>query len=430
MSFLILEFLPWMLSSVGMEPVLANIWLTAAGAAEGVIQKEIEWRSAKRQKTGIGSARRVTGSAPAGEGFPQIVGSDPFHRVTGSAPGQSTVIRIPQRITFPNNNMSDNVSPLVKAYITVNKKVKETMGEYVYHYRADNFTQSSLEGQKAVNTVAFFGTSSQWTINTGAAVNALQSPVAWLSLNPAVGIPAGTRYAALLEAKDNEFALEYMTNIFEFVNLGNTPAICELIAYKAKKQNTDAVTALQLDSYSDLIALPDTALVIPAAGIQPTAANFGGATSLLPWAADGADVRSLNMHYGKLDGWKFQLPSGGRLILKIGVNFNMIGNKNDLADELFYPKGSLQYTFSNFGAPVETTAVGSGGPGVGQVTHAVSKVGCVVTSMLKFKCLLDKTGAGDKRYTAFYNLAANNAAGTETFMDTDVNDTSVVKIVP
>jgi len=172
-------------------------------------------------------------------------------------------------------------------------------------------------------------------------------------------------------------------------------------------------------------AAPDAAFQLPASadadGIY-TAAGITATGESLPWAINHPDTKGFNNVFGKVKDWKFQLPAGGRLCLKIGIKMGMVGSRSELvlASGTFplRPQGSIVSTFSCFGAPV--LSLTNELP-----THAHTKVGIIVTSMLKFRHT-DVKVAADKRFTQFTGLAANNAITTERFLDTDLDEVSLV----
>jgi len=415
MSFIIVDALPAFLGYMGFDSFLTNVWVTAAGIGEQIVQGRITDYYAQSKR------RKLTH-----DGRPEILGSGTD--VIGSRVSRITRIEditdIPELLS-PIKSMSDNAAVMVKDFIEVGKAKHEVVGGPVNHYRVDNFTGVSAEGRESNLVVGTMGTKSHWDTNTPGSNTQATTAVAWLDLNPAQGRPEGMRYVDSQRPQDDALLLEYITQIFEFVNLGNTPAFCELTAYKCKNHTADTVVTNIGTAFTSLIAPPDADLAFPAAAVAPTGAlNFGAANIQLPWGTKYPPVSVVTSNYGKLKCWPFQLPAGGRLVLKVGVKMNMLGNRTDLADSGQYVKGSLQYLFSNFGSAVQTTATGSA---EGKIVHSSSKVGCIVTSMLKFRTLLAHEGPRDKRYTAFYNVAANNAIGAEEFMDTDINAESIVK---
>jgi len=381
--------------------------------------------SAKTMTRYMGHAKQAYGYANQAYGI--------YRTVTGSRPNKRPRTEQASRGPLPKSGSdetgSDNVARVRTGYIQVNALKKELVGDPIRHYRADNFVLQSIEGGEAYEEVLAVGTYSQWITSTAGAVNYGQSPRNWLSLNPGQGIAAGEHYTVTTRPREDALCLQYLTHTFEFVNMGNTPCFVELAAFKIKQSQQIEAVANLTAAYTATLAAPDIPLLFPAAGAAPTGAlNYSIQNVGLPWLTHHPDLDQWRSNYGKLDSWDFQLAAGGRYVLKVHVKMNLIGDRMDLVDGAFnYPKGTLVYTCSSFGSPVKSSSAGQ--PSTGNIVRSQSKVGCIVTSMMNFRCLKDDVLVRDKRYTAFYNLAANNTLAQEEHMDTDTNAEVIGQLV-
>jgi len=416
-------FVPFVASgfaAYGIELTLAGS--TLLGGVGTLVDHLYENHQHANEYTGyIGSAHNVVGSS---------------HRLTGSKRKAEDPIsndRKRQKIdngasvedSSPNSKMSDNVIPLVSDNVVINNSRRKLHGDPINHYRSLPYICDGDEGEEKIIALGSLGTTQQWTVSQVGLQNDVSTPRRWLDLDPNQGVAAGQYYTARGTTMDHELVLDYVTQIFEFTNFANVPAFCHLNMYKVKEANATDPILLGSLQFESIRAAPDAAFQLPAAadadGIY-TAAGITATGESLPWAINHPDTKGFNNVFGKVKDWKFQLPAGGRLCLKIGIKMGMVGSRSELvlASGTFSlrPQGSIVSTFSCFGAPV--LSLTNELP-----THAHTKVGIIVTSMLKFRHT-DVKVAADKRFTQFTGLAANNAITTERFLDTDLDEVSLV----
>lgn len=382
-----------------------------------------------------GSNKRVTGSNPGGYPLPRKesegpakgpVFIPPFPRIP-KPPKRKQPEDTPQSLL---NEMSDNIAPQVKVNLTVSTTNKRFIGEPIHHSTVFQAVAQSAEGRSSTVEFGALGAREQWNTNTAGTPTHFQSPVRWLNLNPGQGRAAGLRYTAQQATNDDELYLTHVTQIMEFVNLGNTPAFCELLAFKCKNDTSFTPEQTLALAYADLPTGPDTTQVYPAALAVPTAAaNFGSVLDDLPYVSHAPDIEQLKKFWKKLDSWKFQLAGGGRLVMNISVEMNMRGNEQELNQALTLTlcKNMLCYNLVVFGSPVLSTV-----PAVVGLTNTMvrsqAKVGVIISTKMKFRMTEEKQGTRSKQMTNYFGTGANNTLTNEQFMDTDQNAESDVKI--
>lgn len=369
------------------------------------------------------------GSAPSGTFENPIIGSaqaiEQAHRK--KEPGPPTQTELEEEDDSSSENMSDNIVKLFKDKLFVSPKRHQLVGGGIHHYRNDQYVTTSAEGRVQNEEILRVGVSTQWSAGAAGATRpaAGTSAVAWYNLNPAQGIPAGVRYTAATAPSVDAFFLKHVNCYVELTNLGNIPTYLTLRAFRCKDATAGSPIQYSTNSYALNIASPDLLLTMPAATTLPVfATNYGVPgtvedTNQIPWlpfTAPGHPAADFKSKWDQLKKWNFQLPAGGRLNLHLSIAMNLFANEALTSDPSHYMKGALSLIMTHHGSPslTEATTV------TGEMVHSGSKIGTIVTQVLDFSCVEDKLSK-DERYTAMYNLAANNTIATERHMDVDLN---------
>jgi len=316
---------------------------------------------------------------------------------------------------------SDNVVSMVRYSLKVNRPVK-TIGFKTHHYRNDSIVSLGTEGVVVEDYLAIIGTAAQWTTDVVGTPTLGQSAKGWFSLNPIQGLPAGVRYGALTKPSLDAFVLQHVTLTMEIVNLADHP--CHIIVdfHKCTDSTTFLPGQWQDNEYIAPITAPDVAVALPAVNTAPTVAlNFGASNGLLPWIKrdPGNNVSAVKDYWKVLTAKKFQLASGARRTIRVSIAMNMKMDSTTAAGVGTYLQGSLVCRLRHFGcAMLLKDDLGAGV--AGKMVHSISKIGCLTTQDLTFRNTTEQLSR-QERYTAMYNIPANNVFGKEIFLDTDMN---------
>jgi len=356
----------------------------------------------------------------------QIFGSRPFpglaHRLGLGGSGSSTRTLTNDRKESASDGVgSDNVVTMVHFSLKVARPVK-MIGFKTHHYRNDSVVSTSTEGLVAEDYLAVIGTAAQWNTDVVGTPTIGQSAKGWFSLNPIQGLPAGVRYGALTKPSLDAFVLQHVTLTLEIVNLSDHPSHIIVDFHKCTDPTTFLPGPWQDNEYIAPITAPDVAIVLPAIGVAPTVAlNFGASNGLLPWIKrdPGNNVAAVKDYWKPLKSKKFQLASGARRTLRVSIAMNMKMDSTTSGQGLTYLSGCLVARLRHFGCALllkDDLAVGV----AGKMVHSISKIGCLTTQDLTFRNTTEQLSK-QERYTAMYNIPANNLVSKELFMDTDQN---------
>jgi len=364
----------------------------------------------------------------------QVYGSRPSPRLSSrlglGGSGSSTRTMTNSKESASDGVGSDNVVQMVHYSLKVHKPVK-MIGFKTHHYRNDSIVSLSTEGVVAEDYFAIIGAAAQWTADVVGTPTLGQSAKGWFSLNPIQGLPAGVRYGALTKPSLDSFVLQHVTLTMEIVNLSDHPSHIVLDFHKC----TDATQFLpgpwQDNEYIAPITAPDVALTLPAVGVAPTVAlNFGASNGLLPWIKrdPSNNVVASKDYWRSIMAKKFQLASGARRTVRVSIAMNLKQDSSTVAaGGLTYPQGCLVARVRHFGCAM--LLKDDAGVGVaGKMVHSISKIGALVTQDMTFRNTTEQLSK-QERYTAMYNIPANNPIIKELFLDTDMNESATNIVV-
>jgi len=356
----------------------------------------------------------------------QIFGSRPFpglaQRLGLGGSGSSTRTLTNERKESASDGVgSDNVVSMVRYSLKVARPVK-MIGFKTHHYRNDSVVSTSTEGVVAEDYFAIIGAAAQWTTDVVGTPTLGQSAKGWFSLNPIQGVPAGVRYGALTKPSLDSFVLQHVTLTMEIVNLSDHPSHIIIDFHKCTDSTTFLPGIWHDNEYIAPITAPDVAITLPAVGVAPTVAlNFGASNGLLPWIKrdPGNNVSAIKDYWKSLSVKKFQLASGARRTIRVSIGMNMKMDSTTAVAGLTYLQGCLVARVRHFGCAMLLKDDLAGGV-AGKMVHSISKIGCLATQDLTFRNTTEQLSK-QERYTAMYNIPANNLVSKELFLDTDMN---------
>jgi len=359
-----------------------------------------------------------------------VFGSLPRTRLNFSGASARTLTNTyEKKQTEPDGAGSDNVVQMVRYSLKVARPVK-TIGFKTHHYRNDSVVSTSTEGVVAEDYFAIIGAAAQWTTDVVGTPTLGQSAKGWFSLNPIQGLPAGVRYGALTKPSLDSFVLQHVTLTLEIVNLSDHPSHIILDFHKCTDSSQFLPGLWQDNEYVAPITAPDVALVLPAVGVAPTVAlNFGASNGLLPWIKrdPSNNVVSVKENWRSLMVKKFQLAAGARRTVRVSIAMNLKMDSTTASAGLAYVPGCVVARVRHFGCAMLLDSTLNAGV-AGKMVHSISKIGALCTQDMTFRNTTEQLSK-QERYTAMYNIPANNLAAKEAFLDTDMNSQSVNVLV-